>query len=62
MPRSGPRTLYTYTDEFKQTAVRLSHQPGMQVKTVAAGPKIDSPDGARCAHAAARLNAFSLGL
>jgi len=36
MPRSGPRTLYKYSDEFKLTAVRLSHQPGMQVKTVAA--------------------------
>jgi transposase len=36
VPRSGPRKLYKYTDEFKQTAVRLSHQPGTQVKTVAA--------------------------
>jgi transposase len=36
VPRSGPRTLYKYSDEFKLTAVRLSHQPGMQVKTVAA--------------------------
>lgn len=36
MPRSGPHTLYKYSDEFKLTAVRLSHQPGMQVKTVAA--------------------------
>ena len=40
MPRSGPRTLYKYTDEFKQTAVRLSHQPRMQVKTVAAALEI----------------------
>ena len=40
MPRSGPRKLYTYTDEFKQPAVRLSHQPGMQVKTVAAALEI----------------------
>lgn len=40
MPRSGPRKLYKYTDEFKQTAVRLSHQPGMQVKTVAAALEI----------------------
>ena len=40
MPRSGPRKLYKYTDEFKHTAVRLSHQPGMQVKTVAAALEI----------------------
>lgn len=40
MPRSGPCKLYKYTDEFKQTAVRLSHQPGMQVKTVAAALEI----------------------
>lgn len=40
MPRSGPRKLYKYTDEFKQTAVRLRHQPGMQVKTVAAALEI----------------------
>ncbi|HEY4216856.1 MAG TPA: transposase [Gemmatimonadaceae bacterium] len=36
MPRSGPRTVHRYTLEFKLTAVRLSKQPGMQVKTVAA--------------------------
>lgn len=36
MPRSGPRTVHRYTVEFKLTAVRLSKQPGMQVKTVAA--------------------------
>ncbi|WP_353269170.1 transposase [Gemmatimonas sp.] len=40
MPRSGPRKLYKYTDEFKQTAVRLSHQPGLQVKTVATALEI----------------------
>ena len=40
MPRSGPRELYKYTDAFKQTAVRLSHQPVMQVKTVAAALEI----------------------
>jgi transposase len=40
VPRAGPRKLYKYTDEFKQTAVRLSHQPGMQVKTVAAALEI----------------------
>jgi transposase len=27
--------LTKYTDEFTQTAVRLGHQPGVQVKTVA---------------------------
>lgn len=36
MPRSGPRTVRRYSDEFKRTAVRLSQQPGIQVKTVAA--------------------------
>jgi transposase len=36
MPRSGPRTVRRYSDEFKLTAIRLSQQPGIQVKTVAA--------------------------
>ena len=36
MPRSGPRTVRKYSDEFKLAAVRLSQQPGIQVKTVAA--------------------------
>lgn len=36
MPRSGPRTVRRYSDEFKRTAVRLSEQPGIQVQTVAA--------------------------
>ena len=36
MPRSGPRKVHRYSDEFKLTAVRLSQQPGMQVQTVAA--------------------------
>jgi transposase len=40
MPRSGPRTVHRYTLEFKLTAVRLSKQPGMQVKTVAAALEI----------------------
>ena len=35
MPRSGPRAVRKYSDEFKLTAVRLSQQPGMMVKTVA---------------------------
>jgi transposase len=34
MPRSGPRATRKYSDEFKLTAVRLSQQPGMPVKTV----------------------------
>jgi transposase len=37
MPRAGRRKIHKYSDAFKLTAVRLSHQPGMQVKTVAAG-------------------------
>ena len=36
MPRSGPRTVRRYSGEFKLTAVRLSQQPGIQVKAVAA--------------------------
>ncbi len=40
MPRSGPRAVRKYSDEFKLTAVRLSHQPGMLVKTVASALEI----------------------
>ena len=40
MPRSGPRAVRTYSDEFKLTAVRLSQQPGVQVKAVAAALEI----------------------
>jgi transposase len=40
MPRSGPRKVYRYSDEFKLTAVRLSQQPGIQVQTVAAALEI----------------------
>ena len=36
MARSGPRVVRKYSDEFKLTADRLSQQPGVQVKTVAA--------------------------
>lgn len=36
MARPGPRTVRKYSDEFKLTAVQLSHQPGIQVRTVAA--------------------------
>jgi transposase len=36
MARPGPRTVRRYSEEFKLTAVRLSDQPGIQVKTVAA--------------------------
>lgn len=36
MPRSGPRQIDRYSAQFKLTAVRLSHEPGMQVKAVAA--------------------------
>jgi transposase len=42
MPRSGPRTIPKYSDEFKLTAVRLSQQPGIEVKTVAAALAIHS--------------------
>jgi transposase len=36
MARSGPRAVRKYSDDFKLTAVQLSQQPGLQVKTVAA--------------------------
>ena len=35
MPRSGPRKIQKYSAEFKVTAVKLSQQPGVQVKAVA---------------------------
>ena len=35
MPRPGPRTTYKYSDEFKATAVKLSHLPGVSVQDVA---------------------------
>jgi transposase len=40
MPRSGPRKIQKYSTEFKLTAVKLSQQPGLQVKTVAAALEI----------------------
>ena len=40
MPSSGPRTVRQYSDEFKLTAVRLSQQPGVLVKTVATALEI----------------------
>jgi transposase len=36
MARPGPRSVRRYRDEFKLTAVRLSQQSGIQIKTVAA--------------------------
>jgi len=36
MARAGPRKIREYSLEFKLTAVRLSEQPGIQVKAVAA--------------------------
>jgi transposase len=36
MPRAGPKKVDRYSLEFKLTAVRLSEQPGIQVKAVAA--------------------------
>jgi len=36
MPRiKGPRKVKQYSNEFKVTAVRLSHLPGIQIKDVA---------------------------
>lgn len=36
MARAGPRKTQRYSPEFKLTAVRLSQQPGIQVRAVAA--------------------------
>jgi transposase len=36
MPKSGPRTTYRFSNEFKATAVRLSELPGVEVQDVAA--------------------------
>jgi len=36
MARPGPRKVREYSREFKLTAVRLSQQPGLQVRAVAA--------------------------
>jgi transposase len=33
----GPRKVHRYSVEFKETAVKLSQMPGVQVQTVAAG-------------------------
>lgn len=35
MPKSGPRTTARYSQEFKATAVRLSHLHGVAVQDVA---------------------------
>ena len=40
MPRSGPRTVRKYSDEFKLMAVRMSQLPAIQVKTVGAALEI----------------------
>ena len=40
MPRSGPRQIYKYSQEFRLAAVRLSQVPGMQVKAVATALEI----------------------
>jgi transposase-like protein len=40
MPRSGPRAVRKYSDEFKLSAVQLSQRPGLEVKSVAAALEI----------------------
>jgi len=35
MPKSGPRRVFRYSDEFKAQAVRLSALPGVKVQEVA---------------------------
>ncbi len=49
MPRSGPRAVRKYSDDFKLTAVRLSQQSGLQVKTVAAALAIHPFMLSKCA-------------
>jgi transposase len=61
MARPGPRSVRRYSEQFKLTAVRLSQQPGIQVKTVAAALAIhpfmlskwrkDARDGRLTGHA-----------
>ena len=40
MPKARPRAVRQYSDEFQLTAVRLSQQPDLQVKTVATALEI----------------------
>ncbi len=40
MPRAGPQRIRAYSLEFEPTAVRLSRQPGLQVRAVAGAPSI----------------------
>ena len=40
MPKARPRAVRQYSDEFKLTAVRLSQEPRLQVKTVATALEI----------------------
>ena len=40
MPKARARAVRQYSDEFKLTAVRLSQQPGLQVKAVATALEI----------------------
>jgi transposase len=35
MPRPGPRRIARYSEQFKATAVALSHRPGVRVQDVA---------------------------
>ena len=35
MPKPGPGPTYKYSEDFKATAVRLSHLPGVAVQDVA---------------------------
>ena len=43
MPKPGPRTIHRYSDAFKASAVRLSHQPGVRVGDVARSLYIRRP-------------------
>src|SRR5215203_3907678 len=54
MPRSGPRTVRRYSDEFKLAAVRLSQEPGIQVQTVAAALAIHPVHALQVAEGRAR--------
>lgn len=55
MARAGPRKVHKYSTAFKLTAVRMSAQPGMQMKSIAAGWTFTLS----CCHVGARMCAMA---
>ncbi len=43
MGKPGPKKIHRYSVEFKLTAVKLSHMPGVEVQTVANALDIHPP-------------------